>query len=283
MEKNTFEKNTFEKNTFEKNTFNDVSTPTFDVETYETVTSVDLNRFKDDISIYLFMFEKSISQEKKMKVLYDMFEYIIKHKNVFEMDKYKGERHSLLLKMIELKQTITDCDIDKYIELLFPDYNSQNNNNDSHSLITSTSTGNSNDNTFMFEDDSDDLVGVYLQIQSSKIKTNLIFDDYELNKFFGKSYNVEFLDAIFQDLANKYKNVDKSLLECMLNENKTPEQIKSDTNYPDGPFIIKMNDNMYELYEKTTTIHSSGYIYGVLYNKTYEIASIKKVGKYGIV
>jgi len=248
---------------------------------HNTVSSLKLKSFEDEISIYLFMIEKIKDPVKQVNILNSMFEYIISHRNIFEMDEYKGNRFALLLKLKELKNDSNKLDNfnpNKYIQLLFPEESLEMENiyQESEENLLDQSLDNDSD-----IDHNIDLVEIYLGLKQSKITTNLIFDDYALNKFYQKSYNLDLVDSILQDLTSKYGNVDKLSLQCMLNDNKTAEQIHNDKTYADGPFVIRLNDSMYELYEKTTTICNSGYIYGTLYSKTYENATIKKIGKYG--
>lgn len=246
-----------------------------------TVSSLKLKSFEDEISIYLFMIEKIKDPIKQVNILNSMFGYIISHRDIFEMDEYKGNRFALLLKLKELKNDSNKLDNfnpNKYIQLLFPEEQVEMENiyQESEENLLDLSLDNDSD-----IDHDIDLVGIYLGLKQSKIITNLVFDDFALNKFYQKSYNLDLVDSILQDLSSKYDNVDKLVLQCMLNNNKTIEQIHNDTTYANGPFIVKLNDSMYELYEKTTTICNSGYIYGTLYSRTYENATVKKIGKYG--
>ena len=252
-----------------------------------TVSSLKLKSFEDEISIYLFMIEKIKDPIKQVNILNSMFGYIISHRDIFEMDEYKGNRFALLLKLKELKNDSNKLDNfnpNKYIQLLFPEEQVEMENiyQESEENLLDLSLDNDSD----IDHDIDhniDLVGIYLGLKQSKIITNLVFDDFALNKFYQKSYNLDLVDSILQDLSSKYDNVDKLVLQCMLNNNKTVEQIHNDTTYANGPFIVKLNDSMYELYEKTTTICNSGYIYGTLYSRTYENATVKKIGKYGSI
>ena len=66
----------------------------------------------------------------------------------------------------------------------------------------------------------------------------------------------------------------------MLNANKTVDEIKNDTTYSNGPFLIKVGEHYHELYEKRTDVTTSE---GYLYNRTYSNVVIDKLGKYGQV
>lgn len=110
----------------------------------------------------------------------------------------------------------------------------------------------------------------------------LIFEDYTQNKFTDKqTYNpnqTTFLNTILTNLNKKYPSFDKNHIISSLN--KSTDQIKDDPNYPDGPYLIKINDDMYELHTKETTITiTTGYFYSTNTTTTH----MKKVGKYGFI
>lgn len=174
-----------------------------------------------------------------INALIEVFDYVVMNKDNILIPKYKDRNTIILNKLLELKHKNADVfDADKYIKILFPNY---------------------------------------------EITNTLIFEDYIINKFTDKQiYNptkTTFINAIIENLEKKYL-FDKNYIRSTLENNKSPFQIKDDNNYPNGPFLIKINDDMYELYIKETiTTMAKGYFY---FSDTVS-TNIKKVGKYGFV
>jgi hypothetical protein len=72
----------------------------------------------------------------------------------------------------------------------------------------------------------------------------------------------------------------KSQIKILTDNNKPLDSFKNDPLFPEGPFIIKNNNNIYEAYEKKITNRT---IEGRFYNSYVTITEIIHVGKYGIL
>lgn len=205
-----------------------------------TDLKTDKKIFMKTISAYLKVIEITPGRQNQANICTCVFDYIIVNKHLLDgmVESFKG---SLLSKLLEFKKDCADCfDSDKYMKILFPDY-------------------------------------VMLQPPVENPISKLIFEDYKLNKFIDlkvlcKTDNV--LEKIVQDVTTKYPSCDATLI--MWNIGKTIDQIKNDKEY-NGPFLIKLEPNFYELYEKQTDIITrSRYIY----TSTFSEVVVNKVGRY---
>ena len=107
-----------------------------------------------------------------------------------------------------------------------------------------------------------------------KESTTLIFEDYTTTVFTVSNHDLNFTDSIIECICNKYNITDKN---SVLNNALSLDKIKADTTFPNGKFIMKLNDNSYELYDKQTNITTARF-YGVYTNVV-----INKLGKFGKV
>jgi hypothetical protein len=107
-------------------------------------------------------------------------------------------------------------------------------------------------------------------------KIELVFEDYKTRLFIHKNYNLNFKDSIYKNICERYCLVPSKnkLFELSF---KTIDEIKNDNNVM-GAFLIKFNENLYELYEKRTFTYIS---HGYFFNSCSKNVSIFKIGNYG--
>lgn len=226
--------------------------------------------------------------EAKVEYAIELFDYVIKNKEIFNRPVYKNVRECLLNKLKLFKQCNSDSiDADKYLKILYPDYyepvptlkdmddicdklvEMQNEKPDAtiqeineHMDITLNPT----------------IIDNYIPTHEAGNYVDFIFDDYELIKITSKNtyFDMNFENAIVYETGKKYIASDKNIILSMLKANKTVDEIKNDCTY-DGPFLIKLSDYMYELYEKETKIERK---IGYFFVTDTSTVTIHKIGKY---
>jgi hypothetical protein len=110
---------------------------------------------------------------------------------------------------------------------------------------------------------------------------SVVFYDIQKQIFTKVNYNTDLENSIITDLCIQYKMIDKKTKIPILPEmNRTLDSIKNDPEFPEGPFIVKTNNNLYDLYEKK--VHTET-IKGYLYNSYITTTAVTHVGKYGIL
>jgi hypothetical protein len=106
--------------------------------------------------------------------------------------------------------------------------------------------------------------------------TNPVFFDHQKLMFTQIKSDVSLLDAIKSDLSNKYKT-NKDTIKVLLPD-QSLELLKNDSTFADGPFIVTINNNLYDVYEKVTNIKV---VERYFYNSEYKTNDLIYVGKYG--
>lgn len=250
------------------------------------------------------------SEATKPQLCTGLFEYIVANKGIFDICTLTL-KNNVLKKLLDYEK-YESFDGDRYLKTLFPNYSRfqtlevkpenvpikepelvkvEVKLNDTESLKESPKIVD-NELSVPKEDTPFKIVDDELTIYSSVVKPteetkivmqSLVFEDYKENKFTGLCLfsDVTLLEKITQNISSRYPTCDTSVVLAMLNDNKTSEQVKADTTYPNGPFLVKLKDNFYELYEKTTeVVVSAGYFYG---SKSYANTTVTCIGKYGQV
>jgi hypothetical protein len=111
------------------------------------------------------------------------------------------------------------------------------------------------------------------------VTPNLVFEDYKESKFSALQHTGDtLLDQVLKSVAEKYPDANVETVTSLLD--KTVDQVKVDATYPNGPFLVKVSDNFYELYEKVTEEKKS---VGYLYTSTKIEPFVTKLGRYGKV
>ena len=106
----------------------------------------------------------------------------------------------------------------------------------------------------------------------------IVFDYYETNIFTLVTFKENLINSIIENIVMKYSSANKELLLSKICD--LVDTIKNDNAYPDGPFIIKINDSTFELYEKVTeSVINRGY----LFSSTSKNVLVKKIGRYGVI
>jgi hypothetical protein len=110
---------------------------------------------------------------------------------------------------------------------------------------------------------------------------SVVFYDIQKQLFTKINYDTDLLNSVLTDLCVKFQWADKkSQIKILTDNNKPLDSFKNDPLFPEGPFIIKNNNNIYEAYEKKITNRT---IEGRFYNSYVTITEIIHVGKYGIL
>jgi hypothetical protein len=240
--------------------------------------------------------ERTSGKANKAKIVTKIFDYIVENKTILDKPEWSRFNETMYNKLIELKSTSSDVfDSDKYIKLLFPNGSPQDNNTQKQNQEEKVEKGpepkpESEPETQYDKINVKQLTEIFEKasanggdcVTESKTFTKFVFDDYNQNMLSDKCvyYNVNFVNAVMNHLSSKRESCNKDLILAMLNDNKTVEQIKNDTTYENGPFIIKLSDHMYELYEKETKVVVNA---GYFYNSTTTNVTINKVGKYALL
>jgi hypothetical protein len=116
--------------------------------------------------------------------------------------------------------------------------------------------------------------------EKPKMSKVIVFHDYRTNTYNKVVFTNNPIDSIYNDVLTKLCVNEPTLIKDMLSTVHTVENIKNDQNFKDGPFIIKINDNNYDCYEKIT--HKVT-IVGYFYNSPSVTVEIKHVGNYGLL
>ena len=258
--------------------------------------------FCKTVQLYMDECENARGKESRAAICTKVFDYIVENKDLINRDtSFINFKPVLFDKLLEFKNEEL-FDSNKYIEILFPEsfkYMKKLDEYYEKKILEMRESFKSNKvDVDKVEDKIVEDKVVEDKIENkveNKVVENFIFEDYKIeNKvvenFIFEDYKIntttKFIDVKGNNLIEKiidtlvtvqYPTSDASVILSMLNANKTIEQIKSDTTYPNGPFLIKMDDTSYELYEKLTeTVVSKGY----LYNSTSSNIVINKLGKY---
>lgn len=110
---------------------------------------------------------------------------------------------------------------------------------------------------------------------------SVVFYDIQKQIFTKVNYNIDLESSIITDLCIQYKMIDKKTTIPILPElNRTLDSIKNDLEFPEGPFIVKTNNTLYDVYEKKVQTET---IKGYLYNSYITTTAVNHVGKYGIL
>lgn len=204
-----------------------------------------------------------------------LFDYVVVHKNILNTYMCSNLKEIIYQKLLEFQHNNSNIfDAGKYLKILFNDRD-LNPNSEIIDVLNNESIFKSITPLHIIFDD-------YIKIYPDIDDHTIIFDDYKINKFTNKcTYrNTTLIDGILENISNNYVLCNKNIILSMLNLNKTVEQIKNDTTYPNGPFLIKLSNTMFELYNKSTIITvSKGYIY----SQDYSNVVIEKLGKYGSI
>jgi hypothetical protein len=110
----------------------------------------------------------------------------------------------------------------------------------------------------------------------------VVFHAHESHIFKKINFEISLADSILNNITKTY-NLNKSTkdkIKQMLDDNWTMEQIKNDETFNLSPFIIKINDNAYDVYIKN---YSTETIPGLIYNTYVDNNEIKYVGNYGFL
>lgn len=110
----------------------------------------------------------------------------------------------------------------------------------------------------------------------------IVFHNYELHTFKKISFETSLDNSVLDNVAKTYNlnKVTKDKIKQMLNDNWTMEQIKDDETFNFSPFIIKINDNAYDIYMKN---YSNETVEGIFYNTRKVNNEIKCIGNYGFL
>jgi hypothetical protein len=268
-----------------------------------TSTSTTKILFCKTVQLYLDECENARGKKSRAAICTKVFDYIVENKDLINRDtSFVNFKPVLFDKLLKFKNEEL-FDSNKYIEILFPEtfkYMKKLDEYYEKKILEMRESFESNkvDVDKIIEDKiiEDKIVEDKIENKvENKVVENFIFEDYKIeNKvvenFIFEDYKIntttKFIDVKGNNLIEKiidtlvtvqYPTSNSSVILSMLNANKTIEQIKSDTTYPNGPFLIKINDTSYELYEKLTeTVVSKGY----LYNSTSSNIVINKLGRY---
>ncbi len=202
---------------------------------------MDVKIFNNLVFNYLNLIKSTEGKNNKLFILKEMLDYIIIKKDIFDLDYYKAFRSAIREKILEFSND--GYDLDKYMKLLF----------------------------------SDGKIDVEPIIVTEILQPT--FEDYETHVFSGLYYDLNFEDSIIKHISDKYEIEDKTLILNMLKHTYTVLDVWRDNKIPDGPFLIKLNEHSYELYEKKSeTVVSEGYF--SYFNTTYTYYRTKPVGRY---
>jgi hypothetical protein len=239
--------------------------------------------------------KNTTTDDKVLKAKYaiELFDFVVVNKEIFDRPVYNNLREILLNKLKFFKQYNSDIiDTDKYFKILYPGaYESIPTLNDMNNVCDKLiDIQNNNPNATIQEinehmgiklEESPIIIDNYLPTHDYGNQVDFIFDDYELHKITSKNtyFDMNFKNAVVHEIGKKYIACDKNIVLSMLNANKTIDEIKNDCTY-DGPFLIKLSDYMYELYEKETKIERKT---GYFYVTNTSIVTIHKIGKYCVM
>ena len=110
----------------------------------------------------------------------------------------------------------------------------------------------------------------------------VVFLKYESYTFKKINFETSLANSILENVVKTYNlnKTTKDKIKQMLDDNYTIEQVKNDETFNLSPFIIKVNDNSYDVYIKN---HSTEIIEGLLYNSYKNKNELKYVGNYGFL
>jgi len=250
-----------------------------------------LQIFNRTIKVYLDRVNETTTRENKIKNAECMMDYIVENKNIFDTDLYKKFRVTIFEKLLEFKES--GFDSDKYISLLFPNgYSIKNMVNpiDDKQLeqsdpVTETKDEQIKQSQSVIKTNDEQLKQPDSAIPQKTIVSDtmvvkLLFEYHATNLFSQFNYNLNFTDSIINHVGTYFETFDTTLIPNLLNNTKSIDVIKNDVTIPDGPFLIKLNEYSYDLYEKKTEIIVSK---GYFYNGTTKNYVIEKIGRYGIL
>ena len=240
---------------------------------------------KFNFTLKQLLSKNASTEEKELKAKYatQLFDFVVENKEIFDRPAYVKLRTILLDKLKSFKKNNSDIiDADKYLKILYPDYHEPQTLEDLDDICNKlVDMQNKNPNATIQEINKH--MNIELPIIDNYIPQkhiDFIFDDYTLNKITSKHthFDMDFENAIVYEITKKYITCDKNIVLSMLKENKTINQIKNDETYNNGPFLIKLSDYMYELYEKEIKMENKrGYFFNTILTST---VTIHKIGKY---
>lgn len=109
---------------------------------------------------------------------------------------------------------------------------------------------------------------------------SVTFYDEQKEIFTKINYDTDLLNTVLADICIKYKLQKVSAVPIFTDKSKTLDSIKNDSTFLPGPFLFKVNNNIYNLYEKVEMVEV---VKGYVYNSSKTIVEVKHIGKYGIL
>lgn len=218
--------------------------------------------FWKEVEDCLVKSEHSTTRDDRLRKFVELLDFALEYQKLFTNPDGRASRLCDIIKgrLLNFKTnapTLLDCD--KYLVSLFP-------KNDIDQPVPTQVV-------------SQPIVTV-TETVVKMVFPNLVFEDYKEAKFVSVQHMADtLLEQILLSVSDKYPESNPETITSLLT--KTQDQIKEDKTYPSGPFLVKVNENFYELYEKVTEEKvNTGYLYN---SKPYEVPSVNKVGRYGQV
>ena len=107
----------------------------------------------------------------------------------------------------------------------------------------------------------------------------IYYQDYQNNVIKYSVNGTDILKLISNQIKSQYGKIIKQKAFEFHNNNILKDIIKKDNTFPEGLFFIKLDDNSYEIYKKTTEYKDNGWIMSNVIQKI----NIIPIGKYGIL
>jgi hypothetical protein len=227
--------------------------------------------FIKTIQGYLDECVNATSDINKAAIATKVFDYIVENKHMFDYPEWEKFKRTILGKLWEFRNE-KHFNSDKYMQILFLGNTYIDEQSIKQEDVAPPILNEPVENIVEPKKIIPEIIEDYKNTKPIQI----IFEDYKLNKLIniGSFTNVEITNEIIKFITEKYENSTRFRLVTQLIN--TIEEIKNNTEYPNGPFLQKINDSTYELYEKITEEKKSGYLWTKVYNEP----SINKVGRF---
>ena len=213
------------------------------------------------IKDYLSTIEIAVGKVNKAKYANEMFEFMCKHKKlIFD---HSGLLQALLKKLEELDESDGDIvNAQKFMNILFP-FREQKKPVKETSQVKP-------------EDKSTQIKTIPVPSAAVKERVNIIiFEALSTSKFTTLDVAKSTMATIYDYIELEYGTVAKETAAKLYGDQSTQDKILKDNNTA-GICIIKINDNLYEMYTKNITKVNNGWIR----NNFIKTVKAEKVGRF---